>query len=73
MARKPRIHCTAELISRYRGRFSGPLVNRIDLHVEVSRPAACLADSDGSPPEPSAPVCAWVTGTRRVISSLPEW
>ena len=30
-----RCHCTIEQISRYRGRISGPLIDRIDLQVEV--------------------------------------
>ncbi|MFA5082146.1 MAG: ATP-binding protein [Hydrogenophilaceae bacterium] len=30
-----RCRCTAEQVSRYRSRLSGPLLDRIDLHVEV--------------------------------------
>jgi len=30
-----RCHCTAEQVQRYRARLSGPLLDRIDLHVEV--------------------------------------
>jgi magnesium chelatase family protein len=30
-----RCHCTAEQVARYRGRISGPLVDRIDIHVEI--------------------------------------
>ncbi|MGM0594565.1 MAG: YifB family Mg chelatase-like AAA ATPase [Pseudomonadota bacterium] len=30
-----RCHCTPEQIARYRSRLSGPLLDRIDLHVEV--------------------------------------
>ncbi len=32
-----RCRCTAEQVSRYRGRISGPLLDRIDMHVEVPR------------------------------------
>src|SRR5471032_970164 len=32
-----RCRCTAEQIARYRGRLSGPLLDRIDLHVSVPR------------------------------------
>ncbi len=32
-----RCNCTAEQVARYRGRLSGPLLDRIDLHVEVPR------------------------------------
>jgi len=30
-----RCHCTAEQVSRYRGKISGPLLDRIDLHIDV--------------------------------------
>jgi len=30
-----RCHCTVDQIQRYRGRVSGPLLDRIDMHVEV--------------------------------------
>jgi magnesium chelatase family protein len=30
-----RCHCTAEQVSRYRAKISGPLLDRIDLHIEV--------------------------------------
>jgi magnesium chelatase family protein len=29
-------HCSPELVARYRGRISGPLLDRIDLHIEVA-------------------------------------
>ncbi|MCG6860219.1 MAG: YifB family Mg chelatase-like AAA ATPase, partial [Chromatiaceae bacterium] len=32
-----RCRCTAEQVTRYRARISGPLLDRIDLHVEVPR------------------------------------
>jgi magnesium chelatase family protein len=32
-----RCHCTAEQVLRYRARISGPLLDRIDMHVEVPR------------------------------------
>jgi magnesium chelatase family protein len=32
-----RCHCTIDQIARYRGRISGPLLDRIDMHVEVPR------------------------------------
>lgn len=32
-----RCHCTAEQVSRYRARVSGPLLDRIDMHLEVPR------------------------------------
>jgi magnesium chelatase family protein len=31
-----RCHCTAEKILRYRNRLSGPLIDRIDIHIELA-------------------------------------
>ena len=32
-----RCHCTSDQVQRYRNRISGPLLDRIDMHVEVPR------------------------------------
>ncbi|MDX1253064.1 MAG: YifB family Mg chelatase-like AAA ATPase [Gammaproteobacteria bacterium] len=32
-----RCHCTVEQVQRYRARISGPLLDRIDMHIEVPR------------------------------------
>jgi len=32
-----RCHCTSEQVQRYRARISGPLLDRIDMHIEVPR------------------------------------
>ncbi len=37
-------HCSAEQIQRYRHRVSGPLLDRIDIQVEVLRPSASVLD-----------------------------
>jgi magnesium chelatase family protein len=54
--------CTPEQIQRYGARISGPLLDRIDLHVAVQRlpPAALLNPGSGSEPsrEVRARVCA---------------
>jgi magnesium chelatase family protein len=34
--RSGRCHCTAEQVARYRHRLSGPLIDRIDMHVELT-------------------------------------
>lgn len=34
--RQPACRCTPEQVARYQGRLSGPLLDRIDLHVEVA-------------------------------------
>jgi magnesium chelatase family protein len=61
-----RCHCTPDQISRYRGRISGPLLDRIDLHVEVSRPKAFLLQHDGPAPESSAAVRVRVLAAREI-------
>ncbi|MCL5046634.1 MAG: YifB family Mg chelatase-like AAA ATPase [Actinobacteria bacterium] len=57
--------CTPLQISRYRSRVSGPLLDRIDIHVEVPRPT--LAEIEEAPAaEPSAVVRRRVESARRV-------
>jgi magnesium chelatase family protein len=55
--------CTPEAVARYQGRLSGPLLDRIDLQVEVQAATAAelLALPDG---EPSAAVAARVAAAR---------
>ncbi|TAN50783.1 MAG: ATP-dependent protease [Methylococcaceae bacterium] len=59
-----RCHCTVEQVQRYRARISGPLLDRIDLHVEVPRvPHAVLQQGSPGGEESSATV------RQRVISA----
>lgn len=52
-----RCHCTVEQVQRYRNRISGPLLDRIDMHVEVaSVPREVLRNTEGEQPENSASV-----------------
>jgi magnesium chelatase family protein len=45
----PRCRCTPDQIVRYRGKLSGPLLDRIDLHIEVpALPATALRDTQAS-------------------------
>jgi magnesium chelatase family protein len=55
--------CTTEAVARYQGRLSGPLLDRIDLQVEVpaAKPSELLALPDG---EASAAVAARVADAR---------
>jgi len=55
--------CTPDRIAAYRGRISGPLLDRIDLHVEVPRvgPAEIAG---AAPSEPSADVARRVMAAR---------
>lgn len=58
-----RCACGPEQIRRYRGRISGPLVDRIDLHIEVPRLAHRLLRGE-TPEETSAAVRARVCAAR---------
>lgn len=52
-----RCRCTAEQVQRYRNRISGPLLDRIDMHVEVPRqPLGFAAQADAQRTESSAEV-----------------
>jgi magnesium chelatase family protein len=58
-----RCHCSPDQVARYRARLSGPLLDRIDLHVEVpALPAEVL--HDGRPGEATAVVRARVLAAR---------
>jgi magnesium chelatase family protein len=58
-----RCHCSPDQVARYRGRLSGPLLDRIDLHVEVpALPAEML--HRGVPGESTATVRARVLAAR---------
>lgn len=62
--------CSGERIANYRARISGPLLDRIDLHVEVSRPPTAALRCRGADGESSAAVArrigrAWDLQLRR--------
>jgi magnesium chelatase family protein len=55
--------CSPDQIRRYRGRISGPLLDRIDLHVEV--PSITIGELEATPGgEPSEPVRERVLAAR---------
>jgi magnesium chelatase family protein len=57
-------HCSPREIQNYLGRISGPLLDRIDLHVEV--PQVKFQDiTGGRPGEPSAAIRERVVGARQ--------
>ncbi len=60
----PRCRCTPEQIQQYKAKLSGPLLDRIDLHVQVARvpPGALLKEKAEG--EPSAAVRARVCASR---------
>ena len=56
--------CSAERVARYRGKISGPLLDRIDLQVEVGRPPKEALRAGAQPGEPSASVAKRVLQAR---------
>jgi magnesium chelatase family protein len=64
-----RCQCTATQVARYRGRISGPLIDRIDMHVELAAlPAdhllATVRQSDAAPKGENS-----ATVARRVVAA----
>ncbi len=59
-----RCRCTPPQIGRYRSRVSGPLLDRIDLHVEVPRVPVGLLGDDEARGEPSATIRVRVEAAR---------
>ena len=53
--------CSAERVASYRGKISGPLLDRIDLHVEVSRPPTAVLRTESTDGESSATVAARIS------------
>ena len=61
-----RCMCSAEQIQRYRCRVSGPLLDRIDIQVEVLRPETSILSTPSEGMERSAAVRARVIESRRL-------
>ena len=62
-----RCHCTAEQVLRYRNRLSGPLIDRIDMHVEMlALPVEHLLGEAPAEAEDSATVARRVAAARQV-------
>ncbi len=58
--------CSAQQLSRYRGKLSAPLLDRIDIQIELSRLGRSeLLDAAASSAEPSAPIRARVETARK--------
>jgi magnesium chelatase family protein len=64
-----RCHCTSEQVARYRARISGPLLDRIDLHIEVPSLPRDLLNAPQQTPEESATVRARVVTARELALS----
>ncbi len=60
-----RCHCTLEQVQRYRARVSGPLLDRIDMHIEVPKlPQQAMRTQPDATTETSAQVRTRVTAAR---------
>jgi magnesium chelatase family protein len=59
-----RCHCTSEQVARYRNRISGPLIDRIDIHVELAALPVEHLVGDAHQDECSADVAARVAAAR---------
>ena len=65
--RSGRCRCTPDQVVRYRNRLSGPLIDRIDMHVELAPvPVEHLLSEEPSLAESSATVAARVAAARRM-------
>ena len=61
-----RCDCSAQQLDRYRGKLSAPLLDRIDIQIELSRlTQAELLDTSTAAGEPSAPIRARVEQARK--------
>jgi magnesium chelatase family protein len=58
--------CSADRVNQYRAKISGPLLDRIDIHVAVQRPPKQLLRPDAPPAEASADVLQRVLAARAV-------
>jgi magnesium chelatase family protein len=58
-------HCSADAVRRYRARLSGPLLDRIDIKVDVARPPPAALRPDAPHGEPTAPIAKRVAAARR--------
>jgi magnesium chelatase family protein len=56
--------CSADRVARYRGKISGPLLDRIDLQIEVGRPPKEVLRAGAEPGESSSDVAARVLQAR---------
>ena len=58
--------CSAERVSHYRSKISGPLMDRIDIQVQVGRPATQLLRPDAPPGESTVDVRKRVVAARDI-------
>lgn len=61
-----RCMCTSEQVQRYRGKVSGPLLDRIDLHIEMMKPSRMLKRQKSETPESSSEVLKRIIAARKI-------
>jgi magnesium chelatase family protein len=59
-------HCSRDRVTAYRNKISGPLLDRIDLHVDVPRPSTAMLRGAGPASESSAQVAPRIANARRL-------
>jgi len=59
-------NCSADAVRRYQARVSGPLLDRIDIKVEVSRPPVAVLRPDAPRGEPSEAIAKRVIAARTI-------
>jgi magnesium chelatase family protein len=64
--RRGACHCSADRVANYLGKISGPLLDRIDLHVEVRRPSLAVLRGPTDDSETSATVAERVARARHI-------
>ncbi len=62
----PECRCEPAAVARYRARISGPLLDRIDIHLHVPAVAPRELSGGGPPAEASAAIRARVEAARRI-------
>ncbi len=60
-----RCHCTSEQISKYKARISGPLLDRIDIHIEVARVPTAMLRNKSQQQESSSTIKNRVINARK--------
>jgi magnesium chelatase family protein len=58
--------CSADVVQRYRGKISGPMLDRIDIQVQVNRPPVESLRPDAPKGEESANVALRISGARKI-------